>query len=306
VPRLPLPRRRLPGHRLPVAVLLLALVATGSTSGASLYHIRSGDTLSGIAQHFHMSIRRLVAFNHLPGAGTTIYAGAYLRIPTGPPRPAATRPATTGAPETISRTVVSTYIVKPGDTLIGVAGRFRANARRIAAYSHLPHSLMIIIGQRLRIPRDVRIQVGGGAPSHGAYQIRGPAPSSATVAAVLRATARRWGVDQRLVLAIGWQESGFNQRWVSSTGAVGAMQVEPYTGAFVAKFVVRRPLDLYKIGDNATAGVALLAVLLRETHGNETKAVAGYYQGLASVQSRGMYDDTRRYVASVLALRNRF
>lgn len=289
-------------HRLPVAVLLLALVATASTSGASYYRIRSGDTLSGIAHHFHMSIHRLMAFNAMPGNRTTIYAGAWLRIPTGPPRTSAAR---TGAPHAVNRTVVTTYVVKPGDTLIGVAARFRANPRRIAAYSHLPRSLMILIGQRLRIPRDVRIQAGG-APSHGAYQLRGPAPSAATVAGVLRATARRWGVDQRLVLAIGWQESGFNQRWVSSTGAVGAMQVEPYTGAFVAKYVVRRPLNLYTIGDNATAGVALLAVLLRETHGNETKAIAGYYQGLASVLSRGMYDDTKRYVASVLALRNRF
>lgn len=290
-------------HRLPVAVLLLALVATASTSGASLYRIRSGDTLSGIAHHFHMSLHRLIAFNHLPGASTTIYAGAYLRIPTGPPRPAPARPA---APKTVDRIVVTTYVVRPGDTLIGVAGRFHASVRRLAGYNRLPHSLMIVIGQRLQIPHDVRVQVGGGAPSHGSYQIRGPAPSAATVAAVLRATARHWGVDPRLVLAVGWQESGFNQRWVSGTGAVGAMQVEPYTGAFVAKYVVRRSLDLYKIGDNATAGVALLAVLLRETRGNAARAVAGYYQGLASVQQHGMFSDTKRYVASVLALRNRF
>ena len=299
-------------HRLPAAVLLLALVATASTSGASLYRIRSGDTLSGIAHHFHMSLHRLVAFNHLPGAGTTIYAGAYLHIPTGAPRATSYGGSRGGGAATAvrSRTVVSTYIVKPGDTLIGVAARFRASARRIAAYSHLPRSLMIVIGQRLRIPRDVRVSGGTSASSAtgtgGAYQMSGPAPSQATVAAVLRATARRWHIDPRLVLAIGWQESGFNQRWVSPTGAIGAMQVEPYTGDFVSRYVVGRPLNLRKISDNATAGVALLAVLLRETRGNAGQAVAGYYQGLASVQSRGMYADTKRYVANVLALRNRF
>jgi LysM repeat protein len=285
-----------------VAVLLLAIVATASTSGASLYRIKSGDTLSGIAHHFHMSLHRLVAFNHLPGPGTTIYAGATLRIPTGPPRHTAAKPART------THTVVSTYIVKPGDNLTAIAKRFRASAHRIAAYSHLRNRSMIYVGQRLRIPHDVRTRGGssGSSASHGAYQLSGPAPSQATVAAVLRATARRWHIDPRLVLAVGWQESGFNQRWISSTGAVGAMQVEPYTGEFVSKYVVRRHLDLHKISDNATAGVALLTVLLRETHGNAAKAVAGYYQGLASVQSRGMYDDTKRYVANVLALRNRF
>ena len=304
MPQPALPRPALRRHRLPVAVLLLAVVATASTSGASLYHIRSGDTLSGIAHHFHMSLHRLVAFNHLPGSGTTIYAGAYLRIPTGPPR--ATHVHRGAAPTVRTRTVVSTYIVKPGDSLLAVAQRFRASARRIAAFSHLPRSRMILIGQRLRIPHDIRVRTGSGSASRGAYQVRGPSPSAATVAAVLRATAKRWGVDPRLALAVGWQESGFNMRWVSSTGAVGAMQVEPYTGEFVAKYLVRRPLDLHKLADNATAGVALLAVLLRETKGNAATAVGGYYQGLASVLSRGMYDDTKRYVANVLALRNRF
>jgi LysM repeat protein len=302
VPRPRLARPHLSRHRLPIAVLLLAFVATASTSGSSLYRIKYGDTLSGIAAHYHMSLQRLVAFNHLPGSNTTIYAGAYLRIPTGAAHPSSHTSTSAGH----KRTVVSTYYVKPGDTLIGVARRFRANAQRIAAYSHLRNTSMIYVGQRLRIPRDVRVGTVATPQRGGAYQRSGPSPSRETVAAVLRATAQRWHIDPRLVLAIGWQESGFNQRWVSSTGAVGAMQVEPYTGEFVSKYVVRRPLNLYQISDNATAGVALLSVLLRETHGNAALAVAGYYQGLASVQSRGMYSDTKRYVANVLALRNRF
>ena len=46
--------------------------------------------------------------------------------------------------------------------------------------------------------------------------------------------------------------------------------------------------------------------LLRETGGDPSTAIAGYYQGLASVRSRGMYEDTQRYVANVQALRSRF
>jgi N-acetylmuramoyl-L-alanine amidase len=74
----------------------------------------------------------------------------------------------------------------------------------------------------------------------------------------------------------------------------------------VSTNVVRRPLNIYRAKDNITAGVALLSVLLRETGGNMRLAAAGYYQGLASVRQRGMYNDTKRYVANVLALRNRF
>ena len=35
-------------------------------------------------------------------------------------------------------------------------------------------------------------------------------------------------------------------------------------------------------------------------------AIASYYQGNASVRSRGMYDDTRRYVANVQTLTARY
>jgi soluble lytic murein transglycosylase-like protein len=131
-------------------------------------------------------------------------------------------------------------------------------------------------------------------------------PSREAVAAMIRATAARWHVDPRFALGISYMEAGFNQRMISKVGAIGAMQVMPMTGRWISSYVVHRPLDLYDARDNVTAGVALLAVLLRETGGDARMAAAGYYQGLASVRQRGMYDDTKRYVANVLALRNRF
>ena len=54
------------------------------------------------------------------------------------------------------------------------------------------------------------------------------------------------------------------------------------------------------------AGVLYLKQLLAETGGDETAAIAGYYQGLGSVRSRGLFDDTKQYVANVQALRSRF
>ncbi|HET7529900.1 MAG TPA: transglycosylase SLT domain-containing protein, partial [Mycobacteriales bacterium] len=188
--------------------------------------------------------------------------------------------------------------------------REHASWRAIARRNHLPSSLMVVIGQRLRIPHRVHVTTHHptASPSARADAVFGNrwVPSRDSVAATIRSTASRWGVDQRLALGISWEEAGFNQRMVSSVGAIGAMQVMPSTGRFVAQSIVHRPLDLLDAGDNAIAGVALLAVLLRETKGNERLAVAGYYQGLASVRSRGMYDDTKQYVANVLALRNRF
>jgi soluble lytic murein transglycosylase-like protein len=291
----------------PIALaILLAIAVTASASGVTFYRVRGGDTLSAIAARYHTSVARLVALNHLPGNGNLIIEGARLRVPSHRASHRAVHHTARRAPA--YRTVVSHYVVRRGDSLYAIAARWHVRPSVIAARNRLPRSLVVMLGQRLAIPHRVRVvPAHPRSAEHGAHQFRwGKVPSRDQVAAIIRITAKRWGVDPRLALAVGWQESGFNQRWVSRTGAIGAMQVEPYTGVFVAKYVVHRALTLYDARDNATAGVALLALFLRETHGNVRHAVAGYYQGLASVLSRGMYSDTKRYVVNVLALRNRF
>ena len=99
-------------------------------------------------------------------------------------------------------------------------------------------------------------------------------------------------------------ESGFNQKQVSIANAIGIMQVIPSSGRWASQLAGRR-LDLMDAEDNVTAGVALLRVLLRAAP-DERIAIAGYYQGLAGVQRNGMYPDTRRYVATVQALKRRY
>jgi LysM repeat protein len=283
--------------------VLLAVVVTASASGFTLYRIRSGDTLTAIAHRYHTTVARLIALNHLPGNGDLIFAGQSLKVPAPPAAPRQS------APRSSWRIVTRTYVVRPGDSLYAIAARQHVSPRVIARRNHLPRSLMVLIGQRLAIPHRVRVVTKApAAPVVGRPHLftGGRVPVPAQVASIIRTTAHRWGVEPRLALAVAWQESGFNQRWISATGAVGAMQIEPYTGAYLSSYVLHRTLNLYDAGDNATAGVALLAILLRETHGHADKAVAGYYQGLASVQSRGMFKDTKAYVRSVLALRNRF
>ena len=101
------------------------------------------------------------------------------------------------------------------------------------------------------------------------------------------------GVSPSLAAAIAWQESGFNNAMVSSANARGVMQVMPGTWSYVQDNLADRALDPNSATDNVHAGVLYLKRLLNETGGDESAAIAGYYQGLASVRSRGMYDDTR-------------
>jgi hypothetical protein len=53
---------------------------------------------------------------------------------------------------------------------------------------------------------------------------------------------------------------------------------------------------------NVRAGVAYLAHLLHDFHGNARLALAGWYQGERAVRKHGLYKVTRPFVANVLAL----
>jgi LysM repeat protein len=299
------PRRALVrATALPLVVVLLAIAVTASTGGGRHYRVKPGDTLSEIAARFHTTVAQLTRLNHLPGSGNLVYAGSTLRIPGRAHHHHrhhhhAHRHHHRGHGGTV------TYVVKPGDYLYGIAARFHADPAKIAKRNHLPASRIVVIGQKLRIHVHHRVRPHSASRGNGAFH--GYAvPSRLAVARMIRATASRWHIDGRFALGISYEEAGFNQRVISSVGAIGAMQVMPPTGRWVSTYVVRRPLHLYRARDNVTAGVAMLAVLLRETRGSMRMAAAGYYQGLASVRQRGMYDDTKRYVANVLALRNRF
>jgi soluble lytic murein transglycosylase-like protein len=134
-----------------------------------------------------------------------------------------------------------------------------------------------------------------------------PAPTPTRVgAADIQQVAAAHGVSPSLAAAIAWQESGFNNAMVSPANARGVMQVMPGTWDYVQNNLASRTLDPSSATDNVHAGVLYLQRLLGETGGDEATAIAGYYQGLGSVRSRGLFDDTQRYVANVQALRSRF
>lgn len=129
-------------------------------------------------------------------------------------------------------------------------------------------------------------------------------PSRSQTRALIVKTAQRYGVDPRLALGVAWQESGWNQRAVSVANAVGVMQVMPGTGNWCGR-MVGQDLDLLSAQDNVTAGVVFLRWLTQHADSSD-EAIAGYYQGLGSVQKKGMYPDTTSYVKSVKAHMKRF
>lgn len=226
---------------------------------------------------------------------------------------------------------VVVYRVRRGDTATGLAVRFHAWTRELRALNHLGRRGTLLVGQRLRIPvvvsaaRRARAHRRAVHPRahHRAHHRAAPRrphravhraahrrptrwqgadATRSQVRRVVVRTARRHAVDPRLMLAIAWQESGWQQRRRSSAGAIGVMQVLPGTARWMSSYAGRR-LDAYALRDNVSAGVLLFKVLRGET--SRRRAVAAYYQGLGSVRSRGLYPSTRRYTRSVAALHRR-
>jgi LysM repeat protein len=296
--------------------LLVAGLVTAGSPGWGLYTIRSGDTLSDIADRYDTTVTRLVKVNRLPGNGNLIYAGETLKVP--------------GAGSSSSAgTSGRGHLVVRGDTLSGIAARYGVSQQALASANGIGRDNVVMLGATLRIPgggsggsstssggtskanssntfagRTYSDSVVNAAAANRNRLARRNVPSREQMRDIIAATARANGVDPALALAVSYQESGWNQGVVSVANAVGAMQVIPTTTDWISGVVGRR-LNPLNARDNATTGVVLLKILTQAAS-NDRQAVAGYYQGLRSVRENGMYSDTKRYVANVMALRARW
>lgn len=270
------------------AVLGLALVTTASAPG--VLTLQRGDTLSDIAKRHGVSVAELRAANGL-APGERIYAGDTLVLPGS--GAAATTPS-----------AARSHTVRPGDTVSAVAVRYGVSQASVLRANGLSARSLLQPGQVLAVPAA---EAGPAAPSvaQSRSSLEGRStPSREQARALVAQTARRYGVDPSLALAIAYQESGFQQRVVSSVGAVGVMQVLPSTGRGLER-EAGRPLDLSSTEDNITAGVLLLRQLQR-SEGSTEALLAGYYQGIGSIAQKGVLPQTRQYIANIGALRERF
>ncbi|MDQ6710556.1 MAG: transglycosylase SLT domain-containing protein [Candidatus Dormibacteraeota bacterium] len=144
--------------------------------------------------------------------------------------------------------------------------------------------------------RTVAQQTGGQLDHSGTRLNSKPAAVK-----ILKAAAIRHQLDPRLVVALSYWESGWDQSRVSVTGAVGLMQVEPPTAAEAGPKLLGRPVNVQDPLDNADVGAAVLKENL-DSFGSPEMALAAYYQGPNSLKTNGMLGDTPGYVAGILAL----
>lgn len=121
---------------------------------------------------------------------------------------------------------------------------------------------------------------------------------------LLREAALRHQLDPKLVLAVSYWESGWDQSRVSQTGAVGLMQVEPATAQEAGPALLGRVVDVTDPYDNADVGTAVLKEDVDAFH-DPAMALAAYYQGPTSLRANGMLPETQQYVQGILDLAGR-
>lgn len=274
----------------PPPVFDLPMVAVHSTVGQE-HTVRSGETVYGLALRYGTSTSAISAANNLSDS-RVIHPGDVLVIPAGE----------SGPVKRAARTI-SGHTVRAGETLSGIAARYQTTVAALAKASGISPDRFIQPGQKLSVPGAT----GRVEQSFESSPKSAPAPRAASRSAtrdLIATTAQRYGVDPSLALAIGWQESGWQQGVTSHAGAVGAMQVMPDSGDWAGS-LIGRDLDLRDVNDNVTAGVVIIKQLTKMA-ANRDEVIAAYYQGLGSVRERGWYADTRQYVANVNYFRTKF
>ncbi len=246
--------------------------------------IAAGETLSAIAARFHTTVAQLAAANRMSNPNVVI-AGQVLHI------------AGAGVPEPVGQESSVTMRVAPGETLAAIAARVHTSVAQLAAANGLRNPNFIHAGQVLHLSPAGWTAAVGSLPAALLAN-----PSRLVLRYHFLKAASAYGVSPRLLEALCWWESGWQQGAVSSTGAIGVCQMEPQTAKYVNSSLVQgRTLNVHSAADNISMAAALLHQLFRQANGNANLAIGGYYQGLPSIARRGMLPETHAYVRGIRA-----
>ncbi len=124
-----------------------------------------------------------------------------------------------------------------------------------------------------------------------------------TYDALIRKTARRYGVPPALVKAVVKTESNFQRHAVSRAGAQGLMQLMPSTASDLGV------QDPFSPDENIHGGTRYLRAMIDRFEGDWKHALAAYNAGPGAVDQYGgipPYRETREYVERVLHYYQRY
>ena len=255
--------------------------SSGSSSSSSgTVTVRAGDTLSGIAARHGTTVSALARANDLSDT-RLIYPGQRLRLSgsSGPGSSSSGSGSSGSSSGSPSRSGIPSSLSRPYDE--HTIGNLLTDEDVTSTFLHYQYSSA----------------TARAAAANRIYLSNTQVPGRAETKQMIIDTSKRHGVDPTLMVALSYQESGWNQQAVSPANAIGAMQVIPTSGDW-ASSLIGRELNLLDPQDNVTAGVVVMRALMRSADSTD-HAIGGYYQGLASVRQYGLFNDTRQYVTNI-------
>jgi LysM repeat protein len=287
------------GASLLVATMLgiIGLAWPGS-AGAATVTVAPGQTLTQIARSYGTTVPVLASVNGLSDPNS-VEAGTVLQVPSSASTPATSTPSTPASP--------STVVVAPGQSLWSIAHHYGITVAALASANGIADSAHVLVGAKLAIPSAFSLVSLPTAVSGNSNSSSSTLPTALLAQPELLTlfpTFRRWssyfGVSAPLLEGMCWWESGWQAGVVSPTGAVGIGQLEPITVLTLTSELGNLALNPDSASDNIEMAAAYLQQLLVENGGNQSLALADYYQGRASVTQSGMLPSTQQYVHGVL------
>jgi len=151
------------GQRLVIPGAGRPTAQAASSRGGGSVTVRSGETLSEIAERNGVSLNRLMQANGIQDP-TTLQVGQRLVIP------GATRAATAAsAPAAAGPT--GFYTVKSGETLSEIASRNGTSVQRLMQLNGLSNADMVVAGTRLTVPMRPRPAVAKAKPANARFHV---------------------------------------------------------------------------------------------------------------------------------------
>ncbi|MDG0842240.1 LysM peptidoglycan-binding domain-containing protein [Staphylococcus equorum] len=161
----------------------IAAVTSANADAATTYKVKSGDSLWSIANKYDISISKLKSLNNL--TSNVIFPNQTLKV--------------SGSTSTSTTTSSgSTYTVKSGDTLSGIAAKHGTTYQKIMSLNNLSNT-NIYPGQKLK--------VSGTASTGGSSSSGGSSSGSTTTYTVksgdsLSAIAARYGTTYQKIMSL--------------------------------------------------------------------------------------------------------
>ncbi len=189
-----------------------------------------------------------------------------------------------------------TYYVRWGDTLSGIAYRYRSSITTLAHYNQIANPNLIFPAERICIPGSSATGFSGGVPVN--------LPPQNYYVTLARQDATNAGISPDIFVRQINEESGFQPYVVSSAGAIGIAQFEPATAASLG-------VNPYNPVQSLWGASRLMASYVRQ-YGSYAEALAAYNAGPGAVNyaingcggswMQCIPNETRNYIAVILGV----